>query len=321
MKRALLCFFSLAMISAAGARPSAKIYAQELIDRMVASYPDVLVMAMHVTPPKSADNVIIASNIGRVGKKADPDDLRVIQTGAPNLAVNEAGDRFEVELLLRDANARSIGALGIVFPYTAGTDRAALQKRAEVIRDQLARRISHAANLLEPAQFDSSIPTQTYGQALVDQALNQHPAVVILALHAQPAHSSKNVIVASNIGRIGKPADEDDLHVIASGETKLELNETGDRYEVEQTLLDSSGKVIGAVGVVFPHKKGQDTAPLQREAAAIRAELGRKISSAEELLRPQPPAGAGATSPTPGAAPSAAGAPLAAAGRTELVSW
>ena len=37
----------------------------------VARYPEILVLAMHVTPPKSTDNVIIASNIGRIGKKAD----------------------------------------------------------------------------------------------------------------------------------------------------------------------------------------------------------------------------------------------------------
>lgn len=286
MKRVLLCLFSLTMMSLASARPSTKIYAQELIDRMVATYPDVLVMAMHVTPPKSTDNVIIASNIGRIGKKADPDDLRVIQTGTPNLALNKTGDRFEVELPLRDANARPIGAIGIVFPFKAGTDRAALQKRAEAIRDQLARRISHTANLLEPAQFDSAIPTQTYAQALVDQILSQHPAVVILALHAQPPNSPTNVIVASNIGRIGKPADEDDLHVITSGETKLELNESGDRYEVEQRLLNAAGGTIGAVGVVFPYKKGQDTAPLQAEALAIRKELGRKIANVDKLLQP-----------------------------------
>jgi hypothetical protein len=281
--QALLC---LVLVGNAVGKPSTTIYAQELVNRVIANHPEVVVVAMHVSPPKGGENVIIASNIGRIGKKADADDLKVIQTGAPNLAVNKAGDRFEAELVLKDANSRSIGALGVVFPYKAGDDKLALQKRAEDIRDELAKRISHRANLLEPAQYDTTIPIHTYGQALVDKTLMRHPSVVILALHVKPAHSTDNVIVASNIGRIGKKADEDDLHVIATGETKLELNDTGDRYEVEQTLTDISGDTIGAVGVVFSYMKGQDTAPLQAEAKTVRMELSRRITNADNLLQP-----------------------------------
>jgi hypothetical protein len=93
-----------------------RIYAQTLIDQAVAQHPDVLVLAMHVTPPNTTDNVIIASNIGRIGKKADADDLAVIQTGKAKLEVNAPGDRFEVELPLQDVSHHTIGALGVVFP-------------------------------------------------------------------------------------------------------------------------------------------------------------------------------------------------------------
>ena len=48
-----------------------KIYAQELVNATMAAHPDLLVVAMHVTPPGASENVIIASNIGRIGKKAD----------------------------------------------------------------------------------------------------------------------------------------------------------------------------------------------------------------------------------------------------------
>jgi hypothetical protein len=286
--RIWLIMMSLSIAGPALGKVSETIYAQELVNRTVAKHPDIAVITMHVTSPRGGDNVIIASNIGRIGKQADADDLKVIQTGIPHLALNKTGDRFEVELVLKDANSRNIGALGIVFPYKAGDDKAALQGRAEGIRDELARHISHRANLLEPARYDTTIPTQSYGQSLVDQALLRHPNVVILALHAKVSPSADNVIVASNIGRIGKKADADDLHVIATGEDKLELNETGDRYEVEQTLWDVSGNTIGAVGIVFAYAKGQDTAPLQFEAKAVRLELSRRISNVDNLLQPYP---------------------------------
>jgi hypothetical protein len=38
-------------------------YAQKLVDDTLSKHPDVVIMAMHVTPPGGSDNVIIASNI------------------------------------------------------------------------------------------------------------------------------------------------------------------------------------------------------------------------------------------------------------------
>src|SRR5260370_3400897 len=101
------------------AQTPTKIYAQQLVDDAIKRHPDVLVLAMHVTPPNSAGNVIIASNIGRIGKQADEDDLAVIKTGAPKLEVNKTGDRFEVELPLLDPSRRTIAALATVFPHKA----------------------------------------------------------------------------------------------------------------------------------------------------------------------------------------------------------
>jgi hypothetical protein len=126
------------------------IYAQALVDRIVAKYPEMRVVAMHVTPPGESQNVIIASNIGRIGKLADAEDLHVIATGETLAKVNRYGDRFEVELVLHDASGHPIGALALVFPYQAGDDPSLFKKRAESIRDELAAQISSLAKLMEP---------------------------------------------------------------------------------------------------------------------------------------------------------------------------
>ena len=84
--------------------------------------------------------------------------------------------------------------------------------------------------------------------------------------------------------------DDDDLEVIKTGVSRLEVNETGDRYEVEEVLKNVSGDTIGAVGVVFPYKKGQDTAREQ----AIAKEAGATVM-------------AGVMSPTASAPASEAG--------------
>jgi len=262
-------------------------YAQHLVDETLATHPDIAIMALHVTPPKQADNVIIASNIGRIGKKADSDDMGVVNTGKPAMALNAAGDHFEVELPLKDVTNDTVGAVSIVYPYKAGDDKAALAKRAEAVRDQLHRKISNAANLTQPYRFDPTIPTHTYAQQLVDQTMAAHPKLLILMLHIVPPGKTTNVVVGSSIGRIGKAADADDMRAINTGIPNLEVN--GLRFEVETRLLDVKGRTLGAVGIVFPYKPGDDKAALKREGFAIRDELRARIPSLASLTQPVSP--------------------------------
>lgn len=266
------------------AQTAPKIYAQELVDQTLAAHPDVIIMAIHATPPKQKDNVIIASNIGRIGKKADEDDMGVVNTGKPLVEVNKAGNHLEIEVPLFDTTGDTLGALSIVYPYKNGDDKQALQQKAEQIRDQLARRISNQGNLTQPYRYDASTPTNTLAQQITDETMAAHPEVIILALHATPPGSKTNVIVGSSIGRIGKAADEDDMHAVETGVPNLEVN--GNRFEVETRLLDANKKTIGAVGIVFRYKPGDDKKALERQGYAIRDEIAAKIPSLEKLMAP-----------------------------------
>ena len=127
------------------------IYAQTLVNQIIKEYPDLLVVAMHVTPPNESENVIIASNVGRVGKRADAEDLRVIRNGETLAKINKNGDRFEVELVLHDASGKPLGALAIVFPYKAGDSAEQFKKRANMIQDELAGKIPQLAKLMQPS--------------------------------------------------------------------------------------------------------------------------------------------------------------------------
>ena len=142
----LLLMFGGALV--ASGQDAKKIYAQKLLDETLAKHKDVVIMALHVTPPGKTDNVIIASNIGRIGKKADEDDMRVIETGKPNLEVNKKGDHYEVELVLQDQSGKTIGAAGIVFNYVKGKETE-YQKNAELIRDEIKQQTPSNAWRLE----------------------------------------------------------------------------------------------------------------------------------------------------------------------------
>lgn len=123
--------------------------AQTLLEAALQSHPEVVVMMMHVQPPSRRLNVVIASNIGRIGEIGDEDDLRCIRTGKSNLEVNTAGNHFEDELALKDQSGRIIGAIGIVFNYKPGGDKSALVATANRIQAELSQQIPSKKSLFD----------------------------------------------------------------------------------------------------------------------------------------------------------------------------
>src|SRR5260370_27968964 len=124
-----------------------------------------------------------------------------------------------------------------------------------------------------------------YAQKVTDEGLAMHAEVILIAIHAQPP-GHKNLIVASNFGRIGKIGDEDDLRCIRTGKSNLELNSTGKHFEDELILLDAAGKTIGALGVVFNYKPGDDRIALAKIANQVRDEMKAQLPSKSTLFGP-----------------------------------
>jgi iron complex outermembrane receptor protein len=122
--------------------------AQKLLDEALARHPEVILLAIHAAPP-GHKNLIIASNFGRIGKIGDEDDMRCMHTGKSNLEVN--GNHFEDEVAMKDQSGKTIGALGVVFNYKPGDDKAAMTKIADQIRDEMQASIPSEAALFGPA--------------------------------------------------------------------------------------------------------------------------------------------------------------------------
>ena len=123
--------------------------AQKLVDEALDKHPEVILMAIHGGAPKYD---IIASNFGRIGKLGDEDDLRCIHTGKNNLEVDKTGKHFEAELPLKDKEGKTVGALGVVFNYKPGDDKAANEKIATEIANHMAEQLPTAKSLFGPAK-------------------------------------------------------------------------------------------------------------------------------------------------------------------------
>jgi len=281
----------------AATQVASKSYAQELVDRMAARHREVMQLDVHATPPGGSVSVVIAAkNPARIGRQSDSDDVEVSKTGTPFVEINRSGDQnVEIHLPLLDVNRRIIGEVEMTFPYPSGSgfDEDGLIKAGEIIRDEMARRILDLPSLVDPVQLDPRVPVDTYAQLLVDELLAKYAEVEVMAIHANaPGLESEYPIVASNIGRIGKPADAGDLEVIRTGKPHLEVDAKGSRVEAKLPLQDASGNPVGAVAVVFPLRLGQEEGALYRQAQRLRDELRSRISSTAQLFeaKPIPPA-------------------------------
>jgi len=277
----------LAMSAPAAAQAQAtvpvKIYAQELVDRTAAQHPDLRAVVMHLTPPKAAGNVIIASTIGRIGKPGDADDLDVIANGRTRVEMDRGNKRIEVELPLRDVGGETIGALGLVWRDQVGGNHEEFVRTANAIRDALARRILNVANLMDPYPYQPLVTTKSRAQALVDEALLNHPEVTVLAVRARTGPLNELTLLGSNFGRHGKKADADDLKVLDSASPTTGVYSNGKRFGIDLVLRDRAGVVIGTMNVGYAYREGADTQPLLAQAAALRSELQARIGAAPKL--------------------------------------
>ena len=258
-------------------------YGQQLVTRIVAVHPDVSSVALYITLPGARAPEAIAASDGKTGNAPPAAATQALKGWTPKFAYDKSSGQLEAAVPMLDMSHKKAGVMTLTLH---GKSRAALQKEALVIRNELARDTSYAANLTQQAVDDPNVPVDSYAQHIVDEELTKHRDVMILAIHATTPKNSDPEILASNIGRIGKKADDDDMRVVRDGKTNLEVNKDLMRYEVELPLNDVSGQRIGALGVVFPLTAHTNQKARHAEAISIRDEIARQISSPAKLVEP-----------------------------------
>jgi len=96
-------------------------------------------------------------------------------------------------------------------------------------------------------------------------------------------------MIATNLDRVGKADDEDDVAVYKERKIILVPNaKESNKFEVQMTMTDAKGRIIGAYGFVFLYKAGDDEVEILRKAKALRSELAAKIPDHDALFKPTP---------------------------------
>ena len=256
-------------------------YGQQLVTQFMAAHPDISSMRLYITLKGATAPEAIAASDGQTGGAPPAAAARALQSWKPSFTYHSG--QLDAAVPMLDMSHKKAGVMTLTLH---GKSRGALEKEAIAIRNELARDTSYALNLTQQAVDDANIPVDSYAQHIVDEELAKHRDVMILAIHATTPKNSDPEILASNIGRIGKKADDDDMRVVRDGKTNLEVNKDLMRYEVELPLNDASGKRIGALGVVFPLTAHTNQPARHAEAIRIRNEIARQIPSPAKLVEP-----------------------------------
>lgn len=251
--------------------------------RVLSSVAAIAILAM--ASGASAGGLTYAQHLAdlQMAKHAEIAAITVTPKDKAAAVATPAFDQAAAEINLLDVSGDPIGVIDLKFKAADAGNRAV----AEAVQQALAHRLISAKNGLDPYPYDQVHSDRTLAQALVEASFAKHPEVIILAIHSTPPHERTNIISGSTIGRIGKAADEDDLRVIQKGSTNLEIAENGKRFEAEVPLNDAKGKRIGALGVVFAYKPGDDKEALHKKALQVRDEIAAQIKNAAALAEPR----------------------------------
>lgn len=136
-----------------------------------------------------------------------------------------------------------------------------------------------------PTPVTSGKALYPHAQALADGVVQRNPDMLDVILHVSPTPEAKNIVIAAHLKAAnGEASGDDDLGVAKTGAPLVEVQKDGVRLGILVQLRDASHRPIGAVGLMYPYKPGDDVEAAVRRSFAIRDALATRISSRAALV-------------------------------------
>ena len=149
--------------------------------------------------------------------------------------------------------------------------------------------VSTSLSAAEPdplANLGKAADNKIFAQTIVNDVMAAHSELVVIGLHTIAPGAKDETMIATNLDRIGKKDDDDDIAVATERKTICAPNlKDPTRFEVQVPMMDKAGDVIGAIGLVFKYKAGDDEVALHKKALKIRAEIAARLASKDDLFK------------------------------------
>jgi hypothetical protein len=122
---------------------------------------------------------------------------------------------------------------------------------------------------------------KSFAQKLVETTRAKHPESDEIGISANTSRGCIG-IASTDKSDIGGKCEKEDSEPMRTGKPVVEKEKDG--FDVSLPLHDSTGKVIGAVGIGFKSAPGQTEASVTKLALKIAAEMESQIPSKTRLF-------------------------------------
>lgn len=148
-----------AALFASGRKPRG-IFAQQLVDELMAKYPQLVRISFHVPPPGAPveNSYVIAGkdltyvHLPMIGSPSGPEDFPHLTGGTSQFFFFKKQDFYKGMLPLENAAGRQIGVLLLGCKYASANDEPSYRRLMIHIRDELMTHIPTRAALFEPVR-------------------------------------------------------------------------------------------------------------------------------------------------------------------------
>lgn len=261
-----------------------KPYAQMLVNETMLRNTNLSTLSMVVPSPTTKENRIVASNdAAAIGSEPDKDALDVLAGNRPVTTPDIANHRCQGVVPLHDASGATIGALRMGFKSEINTkDECA--RRAEALRDELARVIPSAQVLFDPFIVASS-SSDILAQRLTIETLAKYPDVLVLAFHVTAPGETTNRVVGINQPKfLGRASDDVDQDIAKTGKMIVQVIPSTHRMEIHMPLRSAEGLLVGTLVTVYLWRQETEAPGLISRSMKIRDELQPRIPNLMALL-------------------------------------
>lgn len=281
--------------SAASAGQSApELYAQALVDQIVAEHPELATVSIHSYAPGgavSSSSIIAAKNVEKLGDPDDAEDFDALTNPKPGFYHAKDQGLYKGVLPLLDVAGLPIGSLTVAYQYRSSQEEQGEMSTMLSIRDGLKVLISSRAALFQMGED----PKPNYAQKLVDAVVAAHPDLFRISIHvAAPGAPIINTYViagkdfsSKHLPMIGAQDDGEDFLPLTTGKPSfLYVQKEGGFYKGLLPLYDVAGREIGVLLLAHRYTSSADEPKYQEEMTLIRDQLKVRIPSRAALFQP-----------------------------------
>ena len=254
-----------------------KLYAQELVDRIVAEHPELDKVSIHSYPPGAAAStscIIASKDITKPGDPDDQEDFDALTNPKPNFYYSKDQGLYKGLFQLLDVSGLPVGSLTLAYKYTSKDDEAKQAEAMNAIRDGLKIYIPSQASLFETGR----IPKKIFAQTLVDYVLANHPELVRISIHvAAPGAPVMNTYVIAgkdmtkrHLPMIGEMDDAEDFLPLTSGKSSFFFVKERGFYKGLLPMYDVTGQSIGVLLLGINYTSKEDEPKFMESMTLIR---------------------------------------------------